>query len=59
MRQRIIYRADNGRPLHKTRKVDEFKPPAKHAAKKDIAAKNFGLYEDEFDLQKEKEFFER
>jgi len=43
--------------LHKTKQYEDFiLATNKNQAKEMIAAKNFGLYDDEFDLKKQKDF---
>lgn len=57
-RQRILYRAQNGLPLAKITQNKEFIPANKQEAKSTIKNKNIGLYDDEYDLKKEHDFFE-
>ena len=52
VRQKILYRAENGLPLHKAVHNNDFVPPSNIGAKDEIAAKNFGLFDDEYDLKK-------
>lgn len=56
-RQRILYRAHNGLPLAKVTQNKEFIPANRMEAKKAIKATNIGLYDDEYDLKKEHDFF--
>jgi hypothetical protein len=57
-RQRILYRAHNGIPLAKITQNKEFIPANKSQAKTTIKADNIGLFDDEYDLKKEHDFFE-
>lgn len=56
-RQKILYRAENGVPLQKTNRNVEFVPPSIAAAKKDIEAANFGLFDDEYDLKRQHDYY--
>lgn len=56
-RQRILYRAHNGLPLAKVTQNKEFIPANRTEAKQAIKATNAGLYDDEYDLKKEHDFF--
>jgi hypothetical protein len=57
-RQRILYRAHNGLPLAKVTQNKEFIPANRAEAKGAIRAKNFGLFDDEYDYKKEHDFNE-
>lgn len=57
VRQKILYRAENGMPLHKAVHNNDFVPPSCPGAKDEISSKNFGLFDDEYDLKREHEFY--
>ena len=56
-RQRVLYRAENGIPLQKVTQHTDFYPPNLQRAKKDMQAKNFGLFDDEYDLKRQHDYY--
>ena len=62
-RQRVLYRGEPhgnralGDPLHKITRIMDFYPPSLAGAKNDMRAKNFGLYEDEYDLKRQHDYY--
>ena len=56
VRQKILYRAENGIPLHKAVHNNDFVPPSCPGAKDGISSKNFGLFDDHYDSKVEHEY---
>lgn len=44
-------------PLHKAVHNNDFVPPNCPGAKDEIASKNFGLFDDEYDLKKQHDYY--
>ena len=56
-RQRVLYRAENGIPLQKATHNVDFVPPNLEKAKDNMKSKNWGLFDDEYDLKKQHDFY--
>ena len=52
-RQKILYRAENGKPLHRMQKNLNFIPSGVSEARDTLRHKTGGLYLEEYDLKKE------
>lgn len=54
-RQKILYRAEDGKPLHRKRDQLNFIPSSQFAAREATKHKTGGLFNEEYDLKREKD----